>query len=345
MSKAKEKDSKKTKEDSKKKAASKDEKTATKTTKTTKSAPKTTTTKTKKEESEKAKSDPKKKTETKKKEEDKKAAPKKETKETKPAPAKETKAKKPAEPKKEAAPKTAPAKETVKVEEPKATPKEGEPKVDSPKPTPKAAKPTPPKKEEKEVVEVVPTFDEIKLFNRWSYKDLIVDDPGLKSYISLRPVVTPHTGGRYAQRRFWKSEMPIVERLVTKLMRTKKGTGRKERMIKSVKVAFDIINLQTGKNPIQVLIDAIQNAAPREEVTRITYGGMAQLQSVDVAPMRRVDIALTNIIEGVYRKSFNNILTAEEILARELIDAADNKPSSYAISKMQEIERIALSAR
>jgi small subunit ribosomal protein S7 len=139
--------------------------------------------------------------------------------------------------------------------------------------------------------------------------------------------------------------MPIVERLVNKLMRTKRGTGRKERMIKSVRVAFEIIELQTGKNPIQVLIDAIQNAAPREEVTRITFGGMAQLQSVDVAPMRRVDIALKNIIEGVYKKSFNNILTAEEILARELIDAADNKPSSSAISKMQEIERIALSAR
>ncbi|MHA1367818.1 MAG: 30S ribosomal protein S7, partial [Candidatus Heimdallarchaeota archaeon] len=103
--------------------------------------------------------------------------------------------------------------------------------------------------------------------------------------------------------------------------------------------------LQTQKNPIQVLIDAIQNAAPREEVTRITYGGMAQLQSVDVAPMRRVDIALTNIVEGVFKKSFNNILTAEEILARELMDAADNKSSSFAVSKMLEIERVALSAR
>ncbi len=200
-----------------------------------------------------------------------------------------------------------------------------------------------PEKVEKE--EPLPSYEGIELFNKWSYNDLVVVDPGLKAYISLRPVITPHTGGRYEHQRFKKAEMPIVERLVNKLMRTKKGTGKKERMIKSVKVTFEIINLQTGKNPIQVLIDAIQNTAPREEVTRITYGGMAQLQSVDVAPMRRVDIALTNIVEGVYKKSFNNILTAEEILARELMDAADNKPSSNAISKMQEIERIALSAR
>jgi len=314
----KEKDAKKTKADSKKKktTATKEDKAAKKTTKATKAA----TAKAKKKE------DPKKKT-----------TPKKEK--------KETKAKKPAEPKKDAAPKTAPKKETAKVEKPKTAPKDKKPEAATPKPAPKAAKPKTSPKEEKEEAEVIPIFDDIKLFNNWSYQDLVVVDPGIKAYISLRPVVTPHTGGRYAHQRFKKAEMPIVERLVNKLMKTKKGTGRKERMIKSVRVAFEIINLQTGKNPIQVLIDAIQNAAPREEVTRITYGGMAQLQSVDVAPMRRVDIALTNIVQGVYKKSFNNILTAEEILARELIDAADNKTSSSAISKMLEIERIALSAR
>ncbi|TET31524.1 MAG: 30S ribosomal protein S7 [Candidatus Heimdallarchaeota archaeon] len=319
----KEKDAKKTKADSKKKktTATKEDKAAKKTTKTTKA----TTAKAKKKE------DPKKKADSK-----KKVTPTKEKKETKPTPTKETKAKKLTDPDKDAAPKTAPKKETAKVEKPKAV---------TPKPAPKATKPKTPSKEEKEEVKVIPIFDDIKLFNQWSYNDLTVVDPGIKAYISLRPVVTPHTGGRYAHQRFKKAEMPIVERLVNKLMRTKKGTGRKERMIKAVRVAFDIIYLQTGKNPIQVLIDAIQNAAPREEVTRITYGGMAQLQSVDVAPMRRVDIALTNIIEGVYKKSFNNILTAEEILARELIDAADNKTSSSAISKMLEIERIALSAR
>ena len=328
----KEKDAKKTKADSKKKktTAAKEDKAAKKAAKATKA----TTAKAKKKEDPKKKADPKKKT-----------TPKKEKKETKATPTKETKAKKPAEPKKEVAPKTAPKKETAKVEKPKTAPKDKKPEAVKPKPAPKAAKPKTPPKEEKEEVEVIPIFDNIKLFNTWSYQDLTVVDPGIKAYISLRPVVTPHTGGRYAHQRFKKAEMPIVERLVNKLMKIKKGTGRKERMIKAVRVAFDIIYLQTGKNPIQVLIDAIQNAAPREEVTRITYGGMAQLQSVDVAPMRRVDIALTNIVQGVYKKSFNNILTAEEILARELIDAADNKTSSSAISKMLEIERIALSAR
>ncbi|MFW9922609.1 MAG: 30S ribosomal protein S7 [Candidatus Thorarchaeota archaeon] len=217
--------------------------------------------------------------------------------------------------------------------------------AEAPKETEEKVVPAPKEEAPKQIEEESSLFDEIKLFNKWSYKGLEVTDPGLRAYICLKPVITPHTGGRYEHQRFKKAEMPIVERLVNKLMRTKRGTGKKERMINSVKIAFEMINLQTGTNPLQVFINAVQNAAPREEVTRITYGGMAQLQSVDVAPMRRVDIALTHIVEGVYKKSFNSILSAEEILAKELMDAANNNTASYAISKMQEVERVALSAR
>jgi len=291
---------------------------------------------------------------------------KKETKETKPkteAPKKEVKAETPKKevkaetPKKDAKTEVSPKEDkAAKVEPKKEKPEEAvvketkpakevkeEDKATPEKPAKAPKQPAPAKEEEKE--EILPTFEEIKLFNKWTYKDLVVDDPGLQAYICLKPVIAPHTGGRYEHQRFKKAEMPIVERLVNKLMRTRKGTGKKERMINAVKISFEIINVKTGQNPLQVFIKALQNAAPREEVTRITYGGMAQLQSVDVAPMRRLDIALTNIVEGVYKKSFNNVLSAEEILANELIDAADNKPTSFSVSKMLEIERVALSAR
>ncbi len=285
-----------------------------------------------------------------------KDALKKDKKKTKDAPKKEEKK----APKKEkAAAKVAPKETSPKQEEkkpiatkkeevkPAVADKEEKPKATKKEEAPKTAPKKQPKEEkvEEEKQEVLPNYDHIKLFNKWSYNEIEIMDPGLKAYISLRPVIIPHTGGRYAHRRFKKAEMPIVERLVNKLMKTKKGTGKKVRMIKAVRIAFEIINLQTGKNPLQVLIDAIQKTSPREEVTRITYGGMAQLQSVDVAPMRRIDISLTNIVEGVYKKSFNNILSSEEILAKELIDASENKTSSFAVSKMQEIERVALSAR
>ena len=186
---------------------------------------------------------------------------------------------------------------------------------------------------------------EIKLFNKWSYDGLIVRDPSLKRYISLKPVLLPHTGGRHEHRRFGKAEVPIVERLINKLMRPGRNMGKKHLAYNIVKKAFDLIFLKTGENPLQVLIRAIENAAPREETTRIMYGGIVYHVAVDVSPQRRVDLALKHLTEGARLAAFNNPKPIEEALAEEIIAAANNDPKSYAIQKKEEIERIALSSR
>ncbi len=185
----------------------------------------------------------------------------------------------------------------------------------------------------------------IKLFGKWSYEDVIVRDPGLRRYICLKPVLLPHTEGRYQKRRFGKAKIPIVERLINQLMHPGRNSGKKHKAYNIVKRAFDIIWLKTGKNPIQVLVDAIVNAAPREEITRIIYGGIAYPVSVDVAPQRRVDLAIRWITEGARQCAFNNPKPIEECLADEIIAAANNDPKSYAIRKKDEVERIAASAR
>ncbi len=192
---------------------------------------------------------------------------------------------------------------------------------------------------------VIVEVREIKLFGKWSYDGIIVRDPGLKRYICLKPVFLPHTGGRHARRRFGKAEIPIVERLINKIMRPGKNMGKKHLAYNIVKKAFDLIYLKTGENPIQVLVRAIENAAPREETTRIMYGGIVYHVAVDVSPQRRVDIALKHLTEGARNKAFNNPMPIEEALAEELIAAANNDPRSYAIQKKEEIERIALSSR
>ncbi|MEM0355741.1 MAG: 30S ribosomal protein S7 [Desulfurococcaceae archaeon] len=186
---------------------------------------------------------------------------------------------------------------------------------------------------------------EIKLFGKWSYDNIVVRDPGLKRYICLRPVYTPHTCGRHEHRRFGKSEVPIVERLINKIMRKGRNTGKKHLAYNIVKKAFEIIYLKTGENPIQVLVRAIENGAPREETTRIMYGGITYHVSVDVAPQRRVDLALRFITEGAKNRAFNNPIPIEEALAEEIILAANYDPKSYTIQKKEEIERIALSSR
>jgi small subunit ribosomal protein S5e len=44
----------------------------------------------------------------------------------------------------------------------------------------------------------------------------------------------------------------------------------------------------TGRNPIEVLILAVQNGGAREDSTRIGSGGTVRKQAVDCSPMRRV---------------------------------------------------------
>ncbi len=185
----------------------------------------------------------------------------------------------------------------------------------------------------------------LKLFGRYSFKDVEVRDVSLKDYISLKPVLLPWSGGRHEKRKFEKAKVNIVERLVNKLMRPGKMGGKKQKAIKIVEAAFRIIELETGDNPIQLLVYAIENAGPCEDVTTIAYGGAAYTVSVDVSPLRRIDVALRNIVIGAKNAARHSRMSIEEALAREIILAARNDLGSYAISKRVEIERIAMASR
>jgi small subunit ribosomal protein S7 len=186
---------------------------------------------------------------------------------------------------------------------------------------------------------------ELRLFGRYSFSGIKIRDISLQPYISLKPVLVPWSGGRHEHKMFGKASVNIVERLVNKLMRPGKMGGKKAHAINVVKAAFRIIELETGMNPIQLLVYSIENAGPCEDVTTIAYGGAAYHVSVDVSPLRRVDVALRNIVVGAKRASRNNRITLEEALAREIVLASRNDQASYAIGKRIEIERIALSSR
>ena len=188
-------------------------------------------------------------------------------------------------------------------------------------------------------------LSQIKLFGKWSYEWIDTKDPSLKRYLCLKPVYLPHTGGRHEGRKFGKGEVPVVERLVNKLMMHGRNAGKKHLAYNIIKKAFDIIHIKTGENPIKVLIRAIENSAPREDTTRIMYGGIAYHVSVDVSPLRRIDTALKHLTEGARLKAFNNPMPIEEALAEEIILAANSDPKSYAIQRKDEMERIALSSR
>jgi small subunit ribosomal protein S7 len=139
--------------------------------------------------------------------------------------------------------------------------------------------------------------------------------------------------------------MSIIESLINGMMRTEKYTGKKSKSYKVVSQAFDLVNQRTKQNPVQIFIDALQNAAPREEITRLKFGGISVPKAVDVSPSRRLDLALRNICTGSLSASYRNKKSIQECLANELILASKGDMNSFSISKKEEMERVAASAR
>ncbi|MEM4873051.1 MAG: 30S ribosomal protein S7 [Thermofilaceae archaeon] len=185
----------------------------------------------------------------------------------------------------------------------------------------------------------------ILVFGKWDLEEVKVRDKSLEPYVCLKPALAPHSGGLHAKKRFAKANVSIVERLINMIMRPGRNAGKKFLATNIVKKALEIVEVKTGQNPIQVLVWAIENAAPREETTRVVYGGILYHVSVDVSPQRRVDLALRHICEGARLAAFNNPKPIEECLADEIIAAAYGEAGSYALRRKEEIERIALAAR
>ncbi|UCE75470.1 MAG: 30S ribosomal protein S7 [Methanomassiliicoccales archaeon] len=183
------------------------------------------------------------------------------------------------------------------------------------------------------------------IFGKYDLGEVVVEDPGLKRYINLTPVGIPHTGAKHANKSFGKTKVNLVERLINNMMRTEHATGKKSHAFKTVRNAFDIIAKRTKKNPIQVLIYALQNTSPKEEITRLRFGGISVPKAVDTSSSHRLDVALRNICKGAVSSSHRNKKRMEVCLAEEIILASKADMNSFAISKKEEMERIAASAR
>jgi small subunit ribosomal protein S7 len=198
----------------------------------------------------------------------------------------------------------------------------------------------------------------ILLFNKFSY-DVEILDPSLRNYVNLKPLVFPESFRKTSQKKFSKASLNIIERLANDMMRGGTGgkisgkvirtkgrlQGKKFTVMRIIEDAFDIIQKQTGKNPIQVLIRALENAAPIEDTTRVRYGGIISNIPVDVSASRRLDIAIRNIAMATIVGSFGNRKSITDTLANELILAAKGDVNSYGIKRKNEIERMARASK
>ncbi len=196
---------------------------------------------------------------------------------------------------------------------------------------------------------------QFKIFDLYDLSEIKVVDHGLKSVINLEPKLILKSQGRNVGK-LGQIKVNIVERLMNKLAvaghRGKKHklgightTGKYSKNMKIVLEAFELIGKKTQKNPVEVFVKAIENSAPRDEITVIEYGGARYPQAVDVSPLRRVNLALRNIVHGASDKAFNKKKTIAQGLADEIIMASEGNQESFAIKKKRESEAQADSAR
>jgi small subunit ribosomal protein S7 len=194
-----------------------------------------------------------------------------------------------------------------------------------------------------------------KLFDLYSVDSIEVRDPALKPYIVLDEKILVKSHGRRPYK-FSKSQTNILQRLANRIgvpghigkkhkMMTFWSTGKYNNNMKIVLKTLEKIEKKTGKNPIQVLVDAVENGSPRDEITVIEHAGARYPQSVDCSPIRRVDLAIRWMVQGAYQKAFGKKKKMSDCLSEEIIKAAAGNMESYSMSKKNDAEKQADSAR
>ena len=196
---------------------------------------------------------------------------------------------------------------------------------------------------------------DFKLFDLYDVSDIKLVDPGMKRYINLDPKLVVKSSGRIREK-FSKGKINLLE-LFANLIGVAGHRGKKHKIqtgwkcgkysqnMRIVLNCLKIIEEKTKENPVQVLVTALENAAPRDGVTIIEYGGARYPQAVDISPTRRVTMTLRHMIQGSYDKSFNKKTKIEQALADEFIKAYNGDGDSYGIQKRTDSEKTADSAR
>ncbi len=194
-----------------------------------------------------------------------------------------------------------------------------------------------------------------KLFDLYETTSVQVKDPALKPYINLNPRLLAKSYGRQTEKQS-VLKVPIIERLANRLavpghigkkhkIITSWSSGKYNKNMKTILKAMEKIGQKTNANPIQILVNAIENGSPRDEITVIEHAGARYPQAVDCSPFRRINLAIRWLIQGAYNKSFGKRSKIADALANEIINAAKGSMESYTMTKKNEAEKQADAAR
>ena len=123
---------------------------------------------------------------------------------------------------------------------------------------------------------------------------------------------------------------------VTKLINNIMLDGKKGVAQKICYDAFELIKTRTGKEPLEVFTQALENVMPVLEVKARRVGGANYQVPIEVRPARRQTLGLRWLVATAKKRSER---TMKERLAGELIDASNN--AGGAFKKKEDIHKMA----
>jgi small subunit ribosomal protein S7 len=116
------------------------------------------------------------------------------------------------------------------------------------------------------------------------------------------------------------------DKILTKLVNNIMLHGKKGVAQKICYDAFDIIKAKTGKDPLEVFEQALNNIMPVLEVKARRVGGATYQVPMEVRPERRQALGLRWLVN--YSRARGE-RTMKERLAGEILDATNNLGSAY----------------
>jgi small subunit ribosomal protein S7 len=124
----------------------------------------------------------------------------------------------------------------------------------------------------------------------------------------------------------------LVTRFINKIMLC----GKKSTAEGIFYNALALINKRSGKDPLEVLEQAMRNVMPVVEVRPRRVGGATYQVPMEVRPVRKLDLGLRWLIGNARKRSGKAMF---EKLAAELLDASNNTGSS--VKKRDDTHRMA----
>ena len=124
--------------------------------------------------------------------------------------------------------------------------------------------------------------------------------------------------------------------VVTKLVNNVMLDGKKGTAQKIVYDAFDIIKEKTGKEPLEVFEQAMNNVMPLLEVKARRVGGATYQVPMEVRPERKQTLGLRWLVNYARRR---NERTMCERLANEIVDASNSMGESF--KKREDVHKMA----